>query len=53
MLDIKLIREQPDIVREALLKRHATVDFSELLGWDDARRARLASLETKRCADTG
>jgi seryl-tRNA synthetase len=48
MLDIKLIREQPDTVREALLKRHASVDFTELLGWDEARRTRLASLEAKR-----
>jgi len=48
MLDIKLIREQPDAVREALLKRHASVDFSELLGWDDTRRTQLASLEAKR-----
>ena len=48
MLDIKLIREQPDAVREALLKRNAAVDFSELLAWDDTRRARLASLEAKR-----
>jgi seryl-tRNA synthetase len=48
MLDIKLIREQPDAVRDALLKRNAAIDFSELLGWDDERRARLASLEAKR-----
>jgi seryl-tRNA synthetase len=48
MLDIKLIREQTDVVRDALLKRQAAVDFSELLGWDDARRGALASLEAKR-----
>jgi seryl-tRNA synthetase len=48
MLDIKLIREQPDFVRDALAKRFAAVDFSELLGWDDTRRTALASLEQKR-----
>ena len=48
MLDIKLIREQPDGVRQALLKRGAAVDFSELLAWDEARRTALVSLETKR-----
>ncbi len=48
MLDIKLIREQTTVVREALAKRFAVVDFSELLGWDEARRSKLASLEAKR-----
>jgi seryl-tRNA synthetase len=48
MLDIKLIREQTDVVREALLKRQAAVDFSELLSWDDARRGALTILEAKR-----
>jgi seryl-tRNA synthetase len=48
MLDIKLIREQTDGVRAALLKRGATVDFSELLAWDEARRTALTSLEAKR-----
>ena len=48
MLDIKLIREQPDLVREGLLKRHAAVDFSELLGWEESRRAVLVALEAKR-----
>jgi seryl-tRNA synthetase len=48
MLDIKLIRERTDAVREALLKRETAVDFSELLGWDEARRGALASLEAKR-----
>lgn len=48
MLDIKLIRERPDEVRAALLKRGAAFDFSELLRWDEARRAALVSLEAKR-----
>src|SRR5688572_7471717 len=48
MLDIKLIRERPDYVRDALAKRFASVDFSELLGWDETRRTALVSLEQKR-----
>jgi seryl-tRNA synthetase len=48
MLDIKLIREQSDGVRAALLKRGASVDFAELIAWDEARRTALTSLETKR-----
>jgi len=48
MLDIKQIREQTEQVRSALLKRVDSVDFSELLGWDDARRELQAALETKR-----
>ncbi len=48
MLDIKLIRDQPEQVREALLKRVDALDFSELLAWDEARRSRTTSLEAKR-----
>jgi seryl-tRNA synthetase len=48
MLDIKLIRDQPEQVRAALLKRLDTIDFSELLGWDESRRSALATLEAKR-----
>ncbi len=48
MLDIKQIREQTDQVRAALLKRVDSVDFTELLGWDDARRQLQANLEAKR-----
>jgi seryl-tRNA synthetase len=48
MLDIKLIRDQTEQVRSALLKRMDKVDFSELLGWDESRRSALAELEAKR-----
>jgi seryl-tRNA synthetase len=48
MLDIKLIRDQPEQVREALLKRLDALDFSELLAWDETRRSRTTSLEAKR-----
>lgn len=48
MLDIKLIREEPERVRTALLKRMDAVDFSELLAWDEARRTTQGELETRR-----
>lgn len=38
MLDIKYIRENPEKVRQALLKRMDTIDFTELLNWDEQRR---------------
>ena len=38
MLDINLIREKPEEVRAALLKRIDDVDFTELLQWDERRR---------------
>ncbi len=45
MLDIKLIREKPDFVRDALKKRNFDVDFSELLDWDAERRALIGKVE--------
>ncbi len=38
MLDLGKIRDNPEQVRQALLKRMARVDFSELLEWDKKRR---------------
>ena len=38
MLDIALIREKPEEVRKALLKRLDEVDFTDLLAWDEKRR---------------
>lgn len=49
MLDIKLIREQTEIVRESLQKRHmdpAPVD--EVLRLDEERRALILDVEVKR-----
>ncbi len=51
MLDINLIREEPEKVRQALLKRMEEVDFTELLSWDRERRSLLVedeSLKAKR-----
>lgn len=38
MLDINLIRENGEEVKNALLKRMESVDFTDLLAWDDERR---------------
>ena len=38
MLDIKLIRENPEAVSALLKKRNCEIDFTELLSWDSARR---------------
>ncbi len=38
MLDINLIRKEPDTVRRALLKRMDSVDFTELLKMDKKKR---------------
>jgi len=46
MLDIQLIREKPEAVRQALLKRMDQVDFSELLEWDQQRRSLIQETES-------
>jgi seryl-tRNA synthetase len=48
MLDIRLIRERPDEVRQALLKRMDEIDFTELLSWDRDRRSLIGEIETLR-----
>ena len=46
MLDINLIRNNPDYVKEALAKREYEVDFTEFLAWDARRREILVEDET-------
>lgn len=48
MLDIKMIRENPKAVSEALAKRNFEVDFTELLSWDQERRTFLSEVETMK-----
>jgi seryl-tRNA synthetase len=45
MLDLNLIRENPEKVKAALLKRMDEVDFTELLSWDKERRELLVQVE--------
>lgn len=45
MLDIKIIRENPEMVRDALQKRGENVDFTELLSLDKQRREIIVEVE--------
>ncbi|MBN1696940.1 MAG: serine--tRNA ligase [Spirochaetales bacterium] len=46
MLDINLIREKKEEVTKALLKKNASVDFSEVIGLDDERRRLIIESDT-------
>ena len=45
MIDIKLIIEKPDYVKQALLKKGCEVDFAELISWDSEKRSLLREIE--------
>ena len=45
MIDINLIRENPQKVKEVLAKKLWDTDFTELLGWDAERKQLLAVVE--------
>ena len=48
MLDPKLLRESPDLVRAAIAKKHLDVDVDAVLALDAAWRAQLQEVETLR-----
>jgi seryl-tRNA synthetase len=48
MLDPKLIRESPELVRAAIAKKHLKVDLDAVLAADAAWRARLQEVEQLR-----
>ncbi len=48
MLDPKLLRESPDIVRAALVKKHLVVDLDAILAWDESWRVKLQQVESLR-----
>ena len=48
MLDIKFIRENKDLVKEAARKKYIDVDIDELIEVDDKRRELLSRVEKKR-----
>ena len=50
MLDLKLIRENPDFVRAALKTRHSPVDISAVLALDDRRRAAITEGDRLKAA---
>jgi seryl-tRNA synthetase len=48
MIDPKLLRESPDLVRAAIAKKHLTVDLDAVLALDGAWRAQLQEVEALR-----
>jgi seryl-tRNA synthetase len=48
MLDVKFIRENPELVKEAARKKGVSVDIDALLAVDERRRHVLKELEEKR-----
>ena len=48
MLDINRIRNNPEEVKNALLKRMDAVDFTELLQWDKQRRELIVLNDEKK-----
>jgi len=48
MLSIQFIRQNPDLVREALEKRHDSAPLEEILTLDEQRRKLLQQVETLR-----
>jgi seryl-tRNA synthetase len=48
MLDPKLVRESPDLVRAAIAKKHLSVDLSAVTAIDHAWRAQLQEVEVLR-----
>lgn len=48
MLDAKLLRESPDLVRAAIARKHLDVNVDDVLAIDSAWRAQLREVETLR-----
>jgi seryl-tRNA synthetase len=48
MLDAKLLRESPDLVRAAIARKHLDVNVDDVLAIDAAWRAQLREVETLR-----
>ena len=48
MLDIKFIRENPEVVRQAITNRHDTAPLDEILQVDGERRQKMTELEELR-----
>lgn len=48
MLDIKFIKENPDIIKEAVRKKHLSFDVDALLTLEEQRREAMTAFETVR-----
>ena len=45
MIDLKLLRENPELIRETIQKRGAEVDLDEIINLDKSRRACITELQ--------
>ena len=45
MLDLKFIRENPEVVRQAIANRHDKAPLDEILQLDGERRRKMTELE--------
>lgn len=52
MLDIKLITENPELVKERLAKKGCIVDFAEILKLDAERKKLMSEIEAKKPRET-
>jgi len=48
MLDIKFIKENPELIKEAIAKKNVSLDLDTLLATEEKRKATLASYEALR-----
>ena len=48
MIDPRLLRENPDAIREALKRRNTTLSLDPLLALEQQRRELLAQIERRR-----
>ena len=48
MLDIKLFRENIDVVKEGLKKRNQDINLDQLMDWDNTRRSIITEIEQFR-----
>jgi seryl-tRNA synthetase len=48
MIDIKIIRENPDLVRQAVKDRHDNAPLDEIIVLDERYRMSLQQVETLR-----
>ena len=50
MIDIKLLREQPEQVKEAISRKKFTVDIDQVIELDAVRRAKITEAESAKAA---
>lgn len=48
MIDIKLVRERPELVKEMLARRGISLPIDDLVAWDKERRALMAKAQSLR-----